>query len=389
MAAGNDGPGTAEAKASDGADFSNRASYRIAVFEGDGIGPEVMAPTLQLLRSIAAEAKSYRLDFTSLPAGAGLYRDSGEALPGESVETARQADAILLSAMGLPGVRYPDGTEIAPQIDLRMIFGLYAGVRPVFIRPGQNSPLKCAEQEGADFVLIRESTEGLFASHKAGELIEDREARETLRITRGVSEKLFDFSFALAEERLASGRGKGLVTCVDKANVFQAFAFFRKIFEERAAGFPAIRAESGYVDAIAMKMVQDPGSFDVMVTENMFGDILSDLGAGLMGSLGLAPSADIGDAHAVFQPCHGTAPDIAGQGKANPLAMILSAGMMLDWLGQRHGEPEMRQQAERLRQATLASLDEARVRTADLGGTATTEAVAMAVEAAYAAQARG
>ncbi len=367
---------------------SNRASYRIAVFEGDGIGPEVMAPTLQLLQSIAAEAKSYRLDFTSLPAGAGLYRDSGEALPQESVEAARAADAILLSAMGLPGVRYPDGTEIVPQIELRMILGLYAGVRPVFIRPGQGSPLKVAETDGADFVLIRESTEGLFAFLKGGEVIEDREARETLQITRRVSEKLFDFSFALAEERRASGRGKGLVTCVDKANVFQAFAFFRKIFEERAAGFPSLRAECAYVDAVAMKMVQDPGSFDVMVTENMFGDILSDLGAGLMGSLGLAPSADIGDDHAVFQPCHGTAPDIAGQGKANPLAMILSAGMMLDWLGQRHGEPEMRSQAETLRRAALASLDEGSVRTADLGGTASTEAVAEAVGAAYTAHAK-
>ncbi len=367
---------------------SNRATYRIAVFDGDGIGPEIMAPTLQLLRRIADEAKSYRLDFTSLPAGAGLYRDSGVALPEESVAAARESDAILLSAMGLPGVRYPDGTEIVPQIELRIILGLYAGVRPVFIRPGQNSPLKVAETKGADFVIIRESTEGLFYSLKGGEVIEDREAIETLKITRGVSEKLFDFSFALAEERRQSGQGQGLVTCVDKANVFQAFAFFRKIFEERAVRFPEIRAESAYVDAVAMKMVQDPGSFDVMVTENMFGDILSDLGAGLMGSLGLAPSADIGDEHAVFQPCHGTAPDIAGQGKANPLAMLLSAGMMLDWLGQRKGEPEMRSQAVSLRRAIFDVLDERRIRTADLGGDASTEAMATAVETAWAAQAR-
>ena len=151
-------------------------------------------------------------------------------------------------------------------------------------------------------------------------------------ITRAVSEKLFDFAFRLAQRRQAAGRGKGLVHCVDKANVFQAFAFFRRIFRERAAGFPDIRAEAAYVDATALTMVRNPWDLDVLVTENMFGDILSDLGAGLMGGMGMAPSADIGERHAVFQPCHGSAPDIVGRGLANPTASFLSAAMMLDWL---------------------------------------------------------
>jgi len=353
--------------------------FEIAVFEGDGIGPEVMAPTLSLLRDLAGRSDDYELVFTSLPAGAGHYRDTGEALPEASLRAARAADAILLSAIGLPNVRYPDGTEIAPQIDLRKELDLYAGVRPVFIARPELSPLRTDIARNADFVVIRESTEGLFASHGRPPEAMTTEARETMVITRKVSEKLFDFAFRLARQRKAEGRGPGLVTCVDKANVFQAFAFFRRIFEETAARYPDIRAESAYVDAVSMWMVQRPRSFDVMVTENMFGDILSDLGAGLMGSLGLAPSADIGDAHAVFQPCHGTAPDIAGQGKANPIAMFLSAAMMLDWLGREREIPALQRDGVALREATLAVMADTPNLTPDLGGGAATAAVGEAV----------
>ncbi|MEQ8817546.1 MAG: isocitrate/isopropylmalate family dehydrogenase [Thalassobaculum sp.] len=359
-----------------------RRQFTIAVFEGDGIGPEIMAPTVALLRDLARDAGSFALDFRSVPAGAGHYRDTGESLPAASMEAARAADAILLSAMGLPAVRYPDGTEISPQIELRMQLGLFAGVRPVFVQPGQDVPLKSPRVTDIDFVIVRESTEGLFASHGKGVVEGDREARETLVITRAVSEKLFDFAFRLARRRKAAGRGKGLVHCVDKANVFQAFAFFRRIFRERAAAFPDIRADAAYVDATALAMVRNPWDLDVLVTENMFGDILSDLGAGLMGSLGLAPSADIGEHHAVFQPCHGSAPDIAGRGVANPMAMILSAAMMLDWLGDRHGNAEMVRLGEALHRAVADVLADGRVLTADLGGSAGTEAVAAAVATA-------
>ena len=352
----------------------------IAVFAGDGIGPEITAPTLRLLTQLA-QGRSYGLEFTELPAGAQCYADTGEALPPASLNRAREADAILLSAMGLPHIRYPDGTEIVPQIDIRMELDLYAGVRPVRIVPGQPSPLKVAETEALDFVLIRESTEGLFFTKGAGTVTED-EAQEKLRITRGVSEKLFNFSFRLAEQRKAAGRGPGRVTCVDKANVFRAFAFFRGIFDEVAKDYPQIAADHGYVDAVALWMVDQPQRFDVMVTENMFGDILSDLGAGLMGGLGLAPSADIGDDHAVFQPCHGTAPDIAGKGFANPMAMILSGAMMLDWLGAEKGLPEAVEDAARLQAAVDQVIAAGQVLTRDLGGTAGTEDVATAVEAA-------
>ncbi|NRG18993.1 isocitrate/isopropylmalate dehydrogenase family protein [Rhizobiales bacterium] len=362
---------------------SNKKTFAIAVFDGDGIGPEIMRPTLDILGEISASSSSFCLQFQPLPAGAGHYRDHAVALPHSSLDAARDADAILLSAMGLPDIRYPDGTEIAPQIELRFALELFAGVRPVFLMPGQGSPLRIADTGGVDFVIIRESTEGLFASHGKGEVIRDEEARETLVITRRVSEKLFDFAFRLARQRKENGKGPGRVHCVDKANVFQAFAFFRKIFQERAALNPDIEAQCAYVDAAALWMVQRPQMFDVIVTENMFGDILSDLGAGIMGSLGLAPSADIGADHAVFQPCHGSAPDIAGRNIANPLAMILSASMMLDWLGREHEMEDMLTAGRRLHEAVNSVLSSGSCLTPDIGGTASTNGVAEAVLEAY------
>ncbi|MBB5515092.1 3-isopropylmalate dehydrogenase [Rubricella aquisinus] len=350
---------------------------KIAVFDGDGIGPEIMTPTLALLEQVTQGIAT--LDFTHLPAGAGHYRDHGDALPQSSLDAARASDAILLSAMGLPSVRYEDGTEITPQIDLRIALDLYAGVRPVRIVPGQPSPLKITEP--VDFVLIRESTEGLFHTLGKGLVTEDY-AEETLRITRATSHKLFAFAFRMAARRKALGKGPGRVTLVDKANVFRAFAYMRRLFDEAALGHPDIATDHAYVDAMALFMVTRPQAWDVMVTENMFGDILSDLGAGIMGGLGLAPSADIGDDNAVFQPCHGSAPDIAGQGIANPLAMILSGAMMLDWLAERHEMPALAAAGARLDAAVWQVVSTGTALTRDIGGTATTQDAANAVKSA-------
>ena len=353
-------------------------TFSIAVFNGDGIGPEIMAPTLSILERMAKSSNSYDLEFSAVPAGAAHYAKSGESLPEDSLRIARAADAILLSAMGLPDVRYDDGTEISPQIDLRKALTLFAGVRPVTVRKGQASPLRIPQDREIDFVLIRESTEGLFHTQGCGQVTEN-EARETLLITRDISEKLFRFAFDLAKSRKSSGRGPGRVTCVDKANVFRAFAFFRQMFDAEAARHPDIQADHAYVDATALWMIQKPWDFDVLVTENMFGDILSDLGAGLMGGLGLAPSADIGLDHAVFQPCHGSAPDIAGTGLANPFAMILSAAMMLDWLGVKHDNTSIRNDGARLRKAVEDVVASGTVLTRDLGGNADTQDAANAV----------
>ncbi|QOZ75814.1 isocitrate/isopropylmalate dehydrogenase family protein [Bradyrhizobium sp. CCBAU 53351] len=314
--------------------MSANNAFHIAVLAGDGIGPEVMAPALEVLRKVGDKSGlSFR--FTEAPAGATNYLATGKSMPDSTIKLCEEADAILLGACGLPSVRYPDNTEIAPQIELRFIFDLYAGVRPARLIPGVPSPIVGADQRGIDLVVIRESTEGLFASMGKG-VVTHEDARETMVITRRTSERLFEFSFRLAERRKARGK-PGMLTCVDKANVFKAFAFFRGIFDEIEKKHPGVKTDRLYVDACSAMLVKRPWDFDVMVMENMFGDIVSDITASLIGGLGMAPSADIGDKYAVFQPCHGTAPDIMGQGKANPTGMILSAAMMLDWLADKHG----------------------------------------------------
>src|ERR1700704_897783 len=329
--------------------MSANDALHIAVLAGDGIGPEVMAPALEILHKVAAMTPGLGLRFTEAPAGAGLYRDTGKSLPDSTVKLCEEADAILLGACGLPHIRYPDNTEIMPQVELRFIFDLYAGVRPCRLIPGVPSPIVGAAGRGIDLVVIRESTEGLFASMGKGVVTHD-EARETLVITRKTSARLFEFSFRFAERRKARGR-PGKLACVDKANAFKAFAFFREMFDAAAARHPDVKADRLYVDACSALLVKRPWDFDVMVMENMFGDILSDMTAGLIGGMGMAPSADIGDRHAVFQPCHGTAPDIMGQGKANPTGMILSAAMMLDWLADKHGLEGAAQAGERIERA--------------------------------------
>ena len=356
---------------------SNRR-FRIAVLPGDGIGPEVMGAALAVLDAALGGDAGFTLEYEHHVAGAAAWRETGSAMTEDVFERARAADAILLGAMGLPGVRYEDGTEIAPQLDLRFRLGLYAGVRPVKALPGGARPLGDPRGADIDLVIVRESTEGLFASRGKGVVEDDRIARDTMVITRDTCERLFDASFRLAQRRKALG-GIGKVTCVDKSNVFASMAFFRKVFDERAARFPDIEAAHHYVDAAALDLVRKPWEFDVMVTENMFGDILSDLTASLVGGMGMAPSADIGDGHAVFQPAHGSAPDIVGRGIANPIAAIQSAAMMLDWLADRHRLPACAEAGRRIDAAVADVLAEGRVRPVDLGGTDGTEAVAGAV----------
>src|SRR6195256_4005970 len=357
--------------------MSANNALHIAVLGGDGIGPEVMAPALEVLRKIEATT-DLKFRFTDAPAGANHYRETGKPMPDSTVRLCEEADAILLGACGLPSVRYPDNTEIMPQVELRFIFDLYAGVRPCRLVPGVPSPIVGAAERGIDLVVIRESTEGLFASMGKG-VVTETEARETLVITRKTSERLFDFSFRLAQRRKARG-GRGLLTCVDKGNAFKAYAFFRKIFDECAARYPGVDTDRIYVDACSAMLVRRPWDFDVLVMENMFGDILSDLTAGLIGGMGMAPSADIGDKHAVFQPCHGTAPDIMGKGLANPTAMILSAGLMLDWLADKFDPKPAAEAGARIERAVNRAYA-AGIKPCEFGGRDGTDAVAKAVMA--------
>ena len=353
--------------------------FQICLLPGDGIGNEILEPCVRMLHRACARIGGISIAGTEAPAGAACYRDQGTALPKATMDLARSSDAILLAAMGDPAIRYSDGTEIAPQIDMRIELDLYAGVRPVRSIRGVGGPLSDPRAQSLDFVLIRESTEGLFSSFGKGKVYDDH-AEDTQIITRKGSERLFRFAFRLGEQRKASG-SEGVVTCVDKANVFKSFAFFREIFDEIAEEFTNLQARHAYVDATALDMVRKPWVFDVMVTENMFGDILSDLSAGLIGGMGMAPSADIGDDHAVFQPCHGSAPDIAGKGLANPAAMVLSGAMMLDWLGHRHAENSAIR-AGRLLQTAVDEAFASGLKSIEFGGEDGTVAIVSAIESA-------
>lgn len=351
-------------------------SYDVAVLAGDGIGPEVIEATLELLRAVG-QRHGIGLSFTAVRAGAFCYKDTGTDLSDEAFERSARADAILLGAMGWPGIRHADGTELAPQITLRQRLDLFGGVRPIRAIPGVPATLTDPRARDIDFVVLRESTEGLFFSKDQGIVSADW-AEETLRLTRRTTERLARMAFHLATYRAAQRGKPGRVTLVDKANVFRAFAWQRSIFAEVAAAHPGVAHDQHYVDAMALDLVRRPWSFDVLPMENMFGDILSDLAAGLVGGMGFAPSADLGDRHGLFQPSHGTAPDIAGQGIANPTACFLSAAMMLDWLAARGAGQRLADAAGDIR-AAVDSAFAGGLRTPDIGGTAGTVQVTRAV----------
>ena len=340
--------------------------FKIAVLAGDGIGPEVVAEGIKVLHAVEATLPDVRFECVPHSVGAGEYLRSGDPLPPATLERIQDADAILLGAMGLPDVRWPSGVEMTPQIDLREKLDLYNGVRPIRLHHAAHSPLKgfgpAAGERAIDFVIVRENCEGLFSERLTPRPGGRDFETDTMKITRRGAERICRAAFKLAQRRRRS------CTLVDKANVLPSMAFLRKIFDEVARDFPEVKTDRVYVDAMALFLVQRPHTFDVMVTENMFGDILSDLAAGLIGGMGMAPSADIGDEYAVFQPSHGTAPTIAGLGIANPIATILSVAMMLEGLGH----------ADTLRGARLIERTVERVladpanRTTDLGGKVTT-----------------
>ena len=349
----------------------------VALIRGDGIGIDVTAAALEAIAAAAEVVGDIQLDYREIEAGAGYYREHGIDIEADGEEAAGECDAIYLGAIGLPSIRLEDGTEISPHLRLRDRFGLYAGVRPVKAYP--NAPQRLADPRAADIdlVILRESSEGLFYSaavHGRGEVIDNREARDTLLITRATTEKLHRFGFNLAAKRAARG-GKGLLTCVDKANVFTSMAFFRRIFDEIRPEFPRVDAGYNYVDAQALDLIRRPWDFDVLVTENMFGDILSDLAGGLVGGMGMAACAEIGDDIGLFQPAHGSAPDIMGQDLANPLAAILSGALMLDYLADKTGSGAMREGGELINRAVEEGFAQNRIRPAEFGGDMGTRAV--------------
>jgi 3-isopropylmalate dehydrogenase len=323
---------------------SPKSSYTIAIIPGDGIGPEIVEAASLILARVA-ELDGFMLDLIQYEAGARAYQKYGDALPAETLAGCRQADAIFKGPTGLPEVRLPDGTEAGVLGGrLRNGLDLYVNLRPIKLYPNVPTALANRRPGEIDWVIVRENTEGLYASRGIGVVANTGQAvTDTLMITRLGSERIIRYAFEEARRR----NGQKRVTCVDKSNVLRSFAFFRQIFTEMAQDYPDLEPDYLYVDAAAQALVLEPDRFDVIVTENMFGDILSDLGGATVGGIGLCAGANIGDQYAYFEPIHGSAPTLAGKGLANPLAAILAAGLMLSYLGRREAAAKIERAVER------------------------------------------
>jgi 3-isopropylmalate dehydrogenase len=337
--------------------------HRIAVIAGDGIGPEVIGAALPVLERAAAK-HGFALAWERLPYSAEHYLRTGETLPETAFRHLRDdAEAILLGALGDPRV---PGNEHARDIllGLRVKLDLYVNFRPVQLWHPDLTPLRRA---GAiDFAIFRENTEGVYLGR--GRIAGDEYVAEEVNTARGV-ERIIRAAFAWA-----AAHGRTRVTMSDKANAIPAHRVWQETFRRVAAEFPAIEAEHRYVDALALELVRAPERFQVIVTNNLFGDILSDLGAGLVGGLGLAASANLHPGRpGLFEPVHGSAPPLAGKDVANPMAAVLTGALMFEQLG--HGEAA--RDLERAVRETIAQ----GVRTPDLGGSARTQEVAEAIAA--------
>ena len=319
--------------------------YQIAVVPGDGIGQEVMKATIDVLDSLDID-----FEYVYGEAGDECLEKNGTALPDETLDIIRQSDACLFGAAG--------ETAADVIVKIRQEMKMFANLRPVKAYPHTNSL-----SDEIDFMIVRENTEGMYIADEEKYTDEGAIARRI--ITREAERRIIDYAFKYAVEN-----NKSKVTAVHKANVLKKTdGLFKEIFYEVAENYPDIATEDFYVDATAMYLITQPESFEVIVTTNLFGDILSDEGAGLVGGLGLIPSANIGLDGALFEPVHGSAPDIAGKGIANPIAMMLSAVMMLRYLGENDA-------ADKFDAAILKLLNAANTLTGDLGGNASTMDVA-------------
>lgn len=323
--------------------------YQIAVIPGDGIGKEVMEATISVLDELNID-----FDYVYGIAGDECNEEHGTPLPQETIDIIRDSDACLFGAAG--------ETAADVIVKIRQEMKMFANLRPVKSYPNTKSIF-----ENVDFMIVRENTEGLYIANQEEESEDGAIAKRI--ITREAEERIINYAFQYAKD---NNRTK--VTAVHKANVLKKTdGLFKKIFYEFAEKYPDIDTEDFYVDATAMYLVTQPQEFQVIVTTNLFGDILSDEGAGLVGGLGLTPSANIGADGALFEPVHGSAPDIAGQQKANPIAMMLSAIMMLRYLGENEA-------ANKFDAAILKVLNEGKTLTSDLGGSSTTIEVAQAIK---------
>ena len=323
--------------------------YKIAVIPGDGIGKEVMDATLFVLDGLDID-----FNYVYGEAGDECLEKTGTALPDETLKIIQESDACLFGAAG------ESAADVIVKIRQKM--EMFANLRPVKTYPNTNALF-----DNVDFMIVRENTEGMYIADEESYTDEGAVARRI--ITRKAEERIIEYAFKYAEDN-----NKSKVTGVHKANVLKKTdGLFKEIFYEVAEKYPEIDTEDFYVDATAMYLITNPESFEVIVTTNLFGDILSDEGAGIVGGLGLIPSANIGEKGALFEPVHGSAPDIAGKGIANPIAMMLSAIMMLRYLGENN-------EADRFDKAILKVLKEGKTLTGDLGGNSSTIEIAETIK---------
>ncbi len=347
-------------------------TYEIAVIGGDGIGPDVIESGKQALDAAGAVTGGFRLKYTDLPWGCAYYLEHGRMMPADALQTLEQFQAIYLGAVGYPTV--PDHVSLwGLLLPIRKAFRQYVNLRPIKLLRGIDGPLRGKGPEEIDFVCVRENTEGEY-SGVGGRVhvgTDHEVALQNIVFTRTAVERIIRYAFDYARSH-----GRAGVTSITKSNAMQYnMVFWDEVFSSVAQEYPDIQTSKYHVDAAAARFVTHPESFDVVVASNLFADILTDLGGALQGSLGLPPSANIDPTRrhpAMFEPVHGSAPDIHGQGIANPLAAIWAGAMMLEFLGEREA-------GELVMDAMEAVTASGAARTPDLGGAATTQEVTAAV----------
>lgn len=325
----------------------------IAVLAGDGIGPEISVQGVAVMKAVCKKF-NHSVTFKEAVCGADAIEKVGDPFPQETFEICREADAVLFSAVGDPKFDNDPTAKVRPEqglLAMRKKLGLFANIRPVqtFKCLVHNSPLKSDIVDGADFICIRELTGGMYFGEKYQD---DNKAFDTNLYTRHEVERILKVAFEYALKR------RKHLTVVDKANVLASSRLWRKIAQEMAPLYPEVNTDYMYVDNAAMKMIQDPRFFDVMVTENTFGDILTDEGSCISGSMGLLPSASTGTGTPVFEPIHGSWPQAKGKNIANPIAQILSVAMLFEYFN-------LMDEGEIIRNAVNASLD-ANIRTPEI-----------------------
>ena len=379
--------------------------YCVASLPGDGTGREVMQEATNML-TVIESCTDLQFDVTTIPCGGQHYLETGREWEDGSFEFCRDAaDVILLGAIGWPGAHLPNGDLAGGQVILGLRSGLdlFANIRPIKLYPGVQHKVhgqhtQVWKPEYVDMVLIRENTEGLYHSllRRSADKALGREpyepesrtfpglegevAWDPRPISKIGAERVIKMAFDIAQYRHGSpSDGTHRVTCVDKSNVARGCQLFRRVFDEVSESYPDVNKDYAYIDAFTMWLIRQPEWFDVAVLPNMFGDIATDLAAVLQGGMGMAPSGNIGVAHALFEPVHGSSPKYAGKGKVNPIATLLSVQMMLSHLSRKEEDTEAARAATAIEKAVAEIISEGTVLTYDLGGTSSTHEVGSAI----------